>query len=226
MTKVGVCLSGCGFLDGSEIHEAVLTLLALDRAGAEIVCMAPDAPQRDVIDHRSGKATGETRNVMAEAARIARGKIVDVAKVKASDLDALVFPGGFGAAKNLCDFALAGPDARANEVVARLVREMHAARKPIGAVCIAPALIASAFKGSSTHPKLTIGNDAGTAKALEGMGARHESCPVTEFRVDEQNRIVSTPAYMYDERISNVAKGVEKLVGEVLRLAQQPVGAR
>jgi enhancing lycopene biosynthesis protein 2 len=111
-------------------------------------------------------------------------------------------------------------------VVARLVREMHAARKPIGAVCIAPALIASAFKGSSTHPKLTIGNDAGTAKALEGMGARHESCPVTEFRVDEQNRIVSTPAYMYDERISNVAKGVEKLVGEVLRLAQQPVGAR
>jgi enhancing lycopene biosynthesis protein 2 len=225
MTKVGVCLSGCGFLDGSEIHEAVLTLLALDRAGAEIVCMAPDAPQRDVVDHRTGKPTGEQRNVLAEAARIARGRIVDVAGVKAADLDALVFPGGFGAAKNLCDFALAGADASADEAVARLVRDMHAARKPIGAVCIAPALIASAFKGSPTHPELTIGNDAGTAQALESMGARHTTCPVTEFRVDEANRIVSTPAYMYDERISNVAQGVEKLVGEVLRLAQQPVGA-
>jgi len=226
MTKVGVCLSGCGYLDGSEIHEAVLTLLALDRAGAQIVCMAPDAPQREVVDHRTGKASGETRNMLCEAARIARGKIVDVAQVKAAELDALIFPGGFGAAKNLCDFALAGADAKANATIARLVRDMHAARKPIGAVCIAPALLASAFKGSATHPKLTIGNDKGTAQALEKMGARHEACPVTEFRVDEENRIVSTPAYMYDERISNVAQGVERLVGEVLRLARQPVGAR
>ena len=226
MTKVGVCLSGCGFLDGSEIHEAVLTLLALDRAGAQIVCMAPDVAQRDVVDHRSGRPVGETRNALAEAARIARGKIVDVAKVKAAELDALIFPGGFGAAKNLCDFAVAGADARAHGAVAKLVRDMHQARKPIGAICIAPALIASSFKGTSTHPKLTIGNDPGTAQALEKMGARHCDCPVGEARVDEEQRIVSTPAYMYDERISNVAKGIEALVTEVLRLARQPAAVR
>ncbi len=226
MTKVGVCLSGCGFLDGSEIHESVLTLLALDRAGAEVLCMAPDIPQRDVVDHKTGKLTAEKRGVLAEAARIARGKIVDLARVKAGELDALIFPGGFGAAKNLCDFALAAGQARPDDAVAKLVREMHAQMKPIGAVCIAPAMIASVFRGSTAHPKLTIGDDPGTARALESLGARHETCPVTEFRVDEENRIVSTPAYMYDERISRVSQGIERLVGEVLRLARQPVAAR
>jgi enhancing lycopene biosynthesis protein 2 len=225
MTKVGVCLSGCGVFDGSEIHEAVITLLALDRAGAEIQCMAPDTDQMHVIDHTSGAEMDETRNVLVESARIARGEIADIADVSASDLDALIFPGGFGAAKNLCDFAVKGAEAGAHPEVQRLLREMHAAQKPIGAICIAPALVAAAFKGTDVAASVTIGTDAGTAAGIEAMGAAHQSCPVEEFRVDEANRLVTTPAYMLAGRISEAATGIERLVSEVLRLAQSPVGA-
>jgi enhancing lycopene biosynthesis protein 2 len=218
MVKVGVVLSGCGFLDGSEIHEAVLTLLALDRAGATAVCLAPDVEQRSVVNHKSGNPAESVRNVLEESARIARGKVQDVARAKAGDFDALVLPGGYGAAKNLCDFAVAGAQAKVEPGVLKLVREMHAAKKPIGAWCIAPAVLAAALKES--HPQLTIGDDPGTAKALEAMGARHVVCPVSEMRVDAANRIVSTPAYMYDARIGEVASGIEKAVAELLRLCR------
>jgi enhancing lycopene biosynthesis protein 2 len=218
MVKVGVVLSGCGFLDGSEIHEAVLTLLALDRAGASAVCLAPDIEQKSVVNHRTGNPAESVRNVLEESARIARGKVQDVAKVKAADLDALVLPGGYGAAKNLCDFAAAGAKARVDPGVLKLVRELHAAKKPIAAWCIAPALLAAALK--EAHVALTIGDDTGTAKALEAMGAKHVVCPVTEMRVDEANRIVTTPAYMYDAKIGEVATGIEKAVAELLRLCR------
>jgi len=218
MLKVGVVLSGCGFLDGSEIHEAVLTLLALDRAGASAVCLAPNIEQKSVVDHRTGNPAESVRNVLEESARIARGKVQDIAKAKASDFDALVLPGGYGAAKNLCDFAVAGADAKVQSGVLKLVREMHAAKKPIGAWCIAPALIAAALKESK--PKLTIGDDPGTARALESMGARHVVCPVSEMRVDEEQRVVTTPAYMYDAKIGEVASGIEKAVAELLRLCR------
>ena len=218
MPKVGVVLSGCGFLDGSEIHEAVLTLLALDRAGATAVCLAPNIEQRGVVNHKSGQPAECVRNVLEESARIARGRIQDLAKAKASELDALVLPGGYGAAKNLCDFAAAGPKTKVDPTVMKFVREMHAAGKPIGAWCIAPAVLAAALK--EAHVKLTIGDDPGTASALEALGARHVACPVGEMRVDEQNRIVTTPAYMYDAKISEVAGGIEKAVGELLRLCR------
>lgn len=219
MTRVGVVLSGCGVFDGSEIHEAVLTLLALDRAGAEVVCMAPDVPLR-VIDHLKGEETGETRNVLVESARISRGAIRDVKDVRIDELDALVLPGGFGAAKNLCDFAAKGAGATANADVVRLLREAHAAKKPIGAACIAPATVAAAFQGTDVHATLTIGDDADTARNLEGLGARHVDCPVREFRVDEANRLVTTPAYMLAGRITEAADGIERMVAEVLRLAR------
>lgn len=218
MVKVGVVLSGCGFLDGSEIHEAVLTLLALDRAGATAVCFAPNIAQTGVMDHVKQAPATETRNVLVESARIARGKIADLATARATDFDALILPGGYGAAKNLCDFASAGANAKVHPEVARILREVHAAKKPIGAWCIAPAVLAAALK--ENHPKLTIGDDAGTAKALEQLGARHVNCPVQEIRVDEENRIVTSPAYMYDARIGDVATGIERGVSEVLRLAR------
>lgn len=218
MVRVGVVLSGCGFLDGSEIHEAVLTLLALDRAGATAVCLAPNIEQKNVVNHKSGQPAECVRNVLEESARIARGKIQDLSKAKVADLDALVLPGGYGAAKNLCDFAAAGPKAKVDPAVLKFVREVHAARKPIGAWCIAPAVLAAALK--EAHPKLTIGDDPGTAQALEAMGAKHVVCPVNEMRVDEQNRIVTTPAYMYDAKIGDVASGIEKAVGELLRLCR------
>ncbi len=219
MVRVGVVLSGCGVFDGSEIHESVLTLLALDRIGATAVCLAPNVPQDHVVNHRTGKPADGARNVLDESARIARGKVQDVAKVKVSDLDALILPGGYGAAKNLCNFATAGSKAKVEPGVARLVREMHKAKKPIAALCIAPTVVAAALRDERAHPKLTIGSDEATATALEEMGAKHVVCPVDEFRVDEEQRLVSSPAYMYDARISEVALGIEKTVKELVRLA-------
>ncbi len=221
MTRVGVILSGCGFQDGSELHEAVLTLLALDRQDATVACFAPDVAQSAVVDHVTGKATKEKRNVLVEAARIARGKIADVKTATAADLDALVLPGGFGAAKNLSDFASAGAKAKLHPEVLRIVREMHAAKKPIGAWCIAPSVLAPAL--GKDAPTLTIGNDAGTAKALEALGAKHMECAVHQICVDEEQRVVTTPAYMYDARIGQVATGVERGVKAVLALARRGV---
>lgn len=216
--RVGVILSGCGVQDGSEIHEAVATLLAIDRAGAEAVCMAPNKNHLDVVDHAAGKPTGEKRNVLVESARIARGNIRELKTVRAQDVDAVVLPGGFGAAKNLSTFATEGKNCKVDEDVARLLREVHAAGKPIGAICIAPVVIAKVF-GADLHPELTIGTDKGTAQALEAMGARHKDCSVTDVVVDRKNKIVTTPAYMLAQRISEAATGIDKLVKAVLELA-------
>ncbi|MBS1110946.1 MAG: elbB [Anaeromyxobacteraceae bacterium] len=216
--KIGVVLSGCGVYDGAEIHESVLTLLALDRRGAEAVVCAPDAPQMHVVDHRSGQVeAGASRNVLAESARIARGAIRDVAQVKAGEIDGLILPGGFGAAKNLCDFAVKGASCAVHPEVARLVREVHALGKPVGAVCIAPALVAKVL--GAEKPRLTIGTDEATAQGLEAMGATHVACAVTEVAVDRERKLVSTPAYMLGKRISEVADGIDKAVGALLAMA-------
>jgi len=219
MAKVGVILSGCGVFDGSEIHEAVITLLALDRAGAEAVCMAPDMDQMHVVNHLTGTpAEGEKRNVLVESARIARGKIRNIADVKASDIDALILPGGFGAAKNLCDFAVKGPDCTVHPEVSRLIGEVVAAKKPLAAICIAPALVSKVLGGKKLSHKLTIGNDEETASALQSMGSEHVACPVSEFVVDREKKIVTTPAYMLAGRISEAAEGIEKTVKALLGL--------
>jgi enhancing lycopene biosynthesis protein 2 len=219
MPKVGVILSGCGVYDGSEIHESVITLLALDRSGAEAVCMAPDMEQMHVINHLTGEpVAGEKRNVLVESARIARGKISNINDVKADDIDALIIPGGFGVAKNLCDFAVKGPDCTVNPEVARLVKEVIKAKKPLAALCIAPALISKVLGSEKRPHRLTIGTDADTARALETMGSEHVSCPVTEFVVDKENKLVSTPAYMLAGRISETAEGIEKAVKALLEM--------
>jgi enhancing lycopene biosynthesis protein 2 len=217
MKKIGVVLSGCGVRDGSEIHEAVCAILAIDQAGAEAVCMAPDSELNEV-NHCTMEPTGAQRKVLVEAARIARGNIKDIADVKATDIDALIFPGGFGAALNLCDFAQKGAAASVNPDVARLAREVHAAKKPIGAICIAPTLIATIL-GKDFGPTLTIGTDPGTAAEIEKTGAKHQDCPATGFVVDHVNKIVTTPAYMLAGRISEVYEGISKCVKAVVELA-------
>jgi enhancing lycopene biosynthesis protein 2 len=217
MIKVGVVLSGCGVFDGAEIHEATLTLFFLDRAGVEIICMAPNTDQMDVVNHIKGEATGEKRNVMVESSRIARGVIKDIQDVKVGDLDALVFPGGFGAAKNLCTFAVKGADCTVNPGVEKLIKEMHAAKKPIGFICIAPVIAAKVL--GSFSPQLTIGNDKGTAEAIEKMGGTHVVSPVENAVVDQKNKLVTTPAYMLGPTISKVALGIEKVIDAVLNLA-------
>ncbi len=211
MPKIGVMLSGCGVYDGSEIHEAVLTMLELDRHGYEMVLMAPDMTQMHVINHRNGDImAGEERNCLTEAARIARGDISCLDDVDVDSLDALVLPGGFGAAKNLSDFAVAGTEATVDPDVARIVRQVHENGKPILAVCIAPAIIARAL--GDRGPEVTIGNDEGTAGAIESFGGKHINCPVDGFHVDRNNRIISTPAYMLGQRISEVHAGIANAV--------------
>lgn len=215
MTRVGVILSGCGFMDGAEIHESVCTLLALDQAGVTTSIYAPDV-DFDVVDHLTGAPTGEKRNCLVESARIARGKVEDIKLADAKQLDALFLPGGQGAAKVLSTFADEGAQCSINEDTSRLLREMHAAKKPIAAICIAPAVVARAL--GEHGPKLTIGTDTGTARLLEGMGCKHESCTVTEFTVDREHKLVTTPAYMLGPSIAHVQKGIEKTVKETLAM--------
>lgn len=215
--KIGVLLSGCGVFDGSEIHESVLALLALDRAGADIVCMAPDIDQFHVVDHLTQEVTEEKRNVLVESARIARGQIRDLAAVSADDIDGLIMPGGFGAAKNLSDFAVKGQEATVHPAVSHLLKAMLDAGKPVGAICISPAVVAGAL--GDRGPEVTIGSDEETALAIEGLGGRHRVCTVDMIHHDEKNRIVSTPAYMLGSSVKDVAEGIEKLVGKVLELA-------
>jgi enhancing lycopene biosynthesis protein 2 len=216
--RVGVVLAGCGFLDGAEIQEAVCTLLSLDRRGAKLVAMAPDVQQMHVVDHLAGApADGQARRVLPEAARIVRGQIQDLSKIRAADLDALVFPGGYGAAKNLCTFATEGRNMRVLPDVERLVREVRSAGKPLGFICIAPVIGARIF--GSEKVKLTIGNDRDTAAAMESWGARHVDCAVEDVVVDERLEIVSTPAYMLGPWIAPVATGIDKLISAVLEMA-------
>ena len=219
MPKVGVVLSGCGVNDGAEIHESVITMLALDRAGAEMVLMAPNIDQLHVINHATGEEIeGESRNVLVESARIARGEIKDIVDVTSKDIDALIFPGGFGVAKNLCDYAMAGADCSVNPDVFRLVSEVHSAEKPIGVICISPVMMGKVMEKMGEKVSLTIGNDEQTANDLTTMGAKHVTCLVQEIVVDKDKKVVSTPAYMLAGRISEAADGIKKLVKEVIDL--------
>ncbi|MBL5885292.1 Enhancing lycopene biosynthesis protein 2 [compost metagenome] len=217
MKKVGVVLSGCGVYDGAEIHESVLTLLALAKQGAEAVCFAPDKNQLDVINHLTGEPMSETRNVLIEAARIARGNIQPLAQASADELDALIVPGGFGAAKNLSNFASQGSECRVDDGLKNLAQLMHAAGKPLGFMCIAPAMLPKIF---DFPLRLTIGTDIDTAELIEEMGGEHVPCPVEDIVVDEDNKIVTTPAYMLAQNIAEAAIGIEKLVERVLVLSR------
>lgn len=224
MPKVGVVLSGCGVMDGSEIHESVLTLLALSKEGAEILCMAPNTDQIHVVNHLTGRETRERRNVLVESARIARGRIQDIKEVRGEEVDALIFPGGYGAAKNLCTFALDGTNCKVHPEVTRLVKEVHSAGKPIGAICIAPALMAKIFEGEGIE--MTIGNDKGTAQALEKMGQVHKTCGVGQIWVDSKEWIVTTPAYMLARDIAEAWEGIQRLVHEILNLIRKKQAVR
>ena len=219
MKKIGVVLSGCGVFDGAEIHESVITLLAIDRAGAQAVCMAPDIDQMHVVNHLTGEVSdGEKRNVLVEAARIARGEIKDIATVKADELDAIVFPGGFGAAKNLSSFAVKGENCDVHPEVLRLVKEFAAKKKPQAALCIAPAMMAKIYEDAPIKPTLTIGNDKDCSSKIETMGSTHQECSARDFVFDKQNSVISTPAYMRGQSISEVAEGIEKTIKKLVAM--------
>ena len=208
MTKrIAVLLSGCGALDGSEIHEAVLTLLALDRTGVDILCTAPDIDQVHVINHLTNEETVEVRNVLVESARIARGNVVTIDTLEVQKIDGLILPGGFGAVKNLSTFALKGPEGDVLPQVLELLRQVHIAKKPIGAICISPATVVMALK--EYHPTVTIGTDADAAAAIHTMGGAHHACQSDAICVDPINKIVSTPGYMLGTGLKKIASGIE-----------------
>lgn len=213
MKKFAVVLSGCGVFDGAEIHEATLTLLAIAQQGASYEIFAPDIDQHHVINHYTHKEMAERRNVLVESARIARGKIKPLSNFREKDFDAIIFPGGFGAAKNLSTIAFDGPDAKVNSDVAVAVRSMHQAGKPIGALCIAPAMI-SRILG---HVEVTIGNDPGTAGTIQKMGGVHVNASHGEVVVDKKNKIFTTPCYMLDATIVQIYEGAMNEVNEIIK---------
>ncbi|XP_062390690.1 glutamine amidotransferase-like class 1 domain-containing protein 3, mitochondrial isoform X2 [Sardina pilchardus] len=223
--KVAVVLSGCGVYDGTEIHEASAILVHLSRGGAEVQMYAPDVPQMHVIDHGKGQPMeNQSRNVLSESARIARGNIVDVAKLSASNHDAVIFPGGFGAAKNLSTFAVDGTDCKVNGEVERVLKDFHKAGKPIGLCCISPVLAAKVLPGV----EVTVGHEeeeggkwpyAGTAQAIKALGAKHCVKDVTEAHVDRKNKVVTSPAYMCETKLHLIFDGIGAMVKDVLKLS-------
>jgi enhancing lycopene biosynthesis protein 2 len=213
--KTAIVLSGCGVLDGAEIHEAVMTLHAIEKNSGTYQVFAPNVMQHHVVNHLTGETMKESRNVLIEAARIARGKIKPLTEYRASDFDALIFPGGFGVAKNLCTYASDGTDCHVDRVVESAIRETHRAGKPIGALCISPVLITRVL-GEVT---VTIGNDAATAADIKKMGGRHETKKHGEVSVDPSNKIVTAPCYMMNATISEIADDADAVVKAVKELA-------
>ncbi|WP_347356184.1 isoprenoid biosynthesis glyoxalase ElbB [Bdellovibrio sp.] len=217
MKKVAVVLSGCGFKDGSEITEAVSLLVGLNQAGAEVSCFAPDI-QIPVTDHLTGKPSGETRSLLAESARIARGHIKSLDKLHAKDFDAVAFPGGYGAAKNLCNWAEKGAQCEVNPEVKRVILDFYNSSKPIGALCIAPVVVAKVLGDKKVT--VTIGDDAETAAEIQKTGAIHEECPVNDYITDRESKVVTTPAYMYgDAKPNEVFAGIFGLAHELVEWA-------
>lgn len=216
MKKIAVVLSGCGVFDGAEIHESVLTLLALDNNGAQYQCVAPNIPQRQVVNHLTQQVSDEVRNVLVESARIARGDIKDIATVSAEDFDAAIFVGGFGAVMNLSDFSSKDIHFQIEENTLNFAKAMYAAKKPLGFACISPVLAA---KICDAGVKLTIGNDPVIAQKLQAMGAENEDCSAENIVVDSEHNVVSTPAYMLGKGPAEVYQGIDAMVRHILLIA-------
>ena len=215
MKKIAVILAGNGVFDGAEIHEATLTLYAIAKHNATYEIFAPNIDQHHVIDHITGEEMPEKRNVLVESARIARGKITDLAKFDASHFDALIFPGGFGVAKNLCSFAFDGANCKVNKDVEKAIRSMIEQKKPVGALCIAPVLLAKILG----DVELTIGQDKGTADAIKSMGATHKETTHGDVIVDKKYKVATTPCYMLDATIAQIGDGANNLVKAILEMA-------
>jgi enhancing lycopene biosynthesis protein 2 len=218
MKKVAVILSGCGVYDGSEVHEAVLTLLAIEQNDASYRCFAPNIAQHHVINHFTGEVSeNESRNVLVESARISRGDAEDLCELREQDFDALIVPGGFGAAKNLCNFALDGDNYKMNSQVLAACQSFAKADKPAGYMCIAPAMLPLIYpKGVQG----TIGTDKGTAALISAKGLVHNDCNVDDIVIDQANKLVTTPAYMLATSLTEAASGINKLVKNVLTLVK------
>lgn len=216
MKNFAVILSGCGVFDGSEIHEATLTLYSLSKNEINYTCFAPDKNQMHVINHITGEEQNETRNVLVESARIARGEVKPLSELNVNDFDAIVLPGGFGAAKNLSSFAVDGDKLTVDEELDKLIRDFHKAKKPIAALCIAPVIV-----GKVLGAEVTIGTDEGTAQAIISSGGKHVNKEYNEIAVDKDNLVVSNPCYMTAKNIYQVGEGVEAAIQATIALCKK-----
>lgn len=225
---IGVLLSGNGVYDGAEIHESVSTLIALDKLGMNAICMAPDIDQHHVIDHTTGNEMKEKRNVLTEAARIARGNIKPLNEVHASDIDGLIIPGGFGSAKNLSKWAFSGPDGDIEPETKRLILQMVENKKPIVSLCVSPVVVAKALQGSGIKTRLTLGTTEaqspydikGFNEGVQSIGVEPVLCNVGDIVVDEDNKIISSPCYMMETSIGKIYDGIYKACEKLKELAQ------
>jgi len=221
--KIGVLLSGAGVYDGAEIQEAVLTLLEIERMGYEPVCIGINAQQHHVINHLNGQEQVQARNMLEEAARIARGQITEISSVVPAELDALVIPGGFGSAKNFSTWAFDGPEASIRSDVKLLLVNMYNVGKPIVALCVSPVLLALALEGIHPAPTLTIGSTQEASpyqisafqEGLQAKGIRTTDCSINEICIDATNRIITAPCYMLEATLpelqSNIAQALKAL---------------
>ncbi|MGB3841475.1 MAG: isoprenoid biosynthesis glyoxalase ElbB, partial [Bacteroidales bacterium] len=203
MKKFAIILSGCGVYDGSEIHESTMAMLAIKKHGCDYELFAPEKMQYDVINHLTGQPSDENRNVLVEAARIGRGEVKDLKNLKASDFDILLIPGGFGAAKNLSTYAIDGANMQVDKELERVILEFNNAKKPIGAMCIAPVIIAKVIPGVL----VTIGQDLKTAEDIKALGANHKNTNKAEIAIDEKNKVATTPCYMLSSTIADIYDG-------------------
>ncbi len=213
MKKIAVILSGCGNRDGSEIHEATLSLLAISMQGCEYQCFAQDKCQTEVINHYTQQQEKESRSIIAEAGRIARGNIKPLNLINAADYDALWIPGGLGAAKNLCTYFYDGANMKVDAEVESAIIAFNKAKKPIVALCIAPVIVAKVL-----NAKVTSGKDAGTAAKIEAMGGKNIVCNYDEISVDEEKRVICAPCYMLNASISDIWLGIEKAAKKLVEI--------
>ena len=224
--NIGVIFSGSGVYDGTEIQEGVFTLLSIKKAGAEAVCFAPDVDQHHVINHITGEEMQETRNVLVESARIARGDIQSLDAFDASQLDALILPGGFGAAKNLTKWAFSGPEGEINEQVKAAIVSMVKMNKPVAGLCMGPTVIAKALEGSGLSATLTVGSTEAPSpyeidaisQGMEKTGATAVMKTIEEIAVDKKNKIVTAPCYMMEADILQIRTNVQKAVDALVKL--------
>jgi len=210
--KFAVILSGSGVFDGSEIHEATLTLYAIAKNGAQYDIFAPDIDQHHVINHITGEEMPEKRNVLVESSRIARGKISPLKEFDADKYDAIVFPGGFGVAKNLSDFAFKGASCTINSDVENAILSMYKSKKPIGGLCISPVIIAKVLQGAT----VTIGDDEATSSEIDKMGSKNQKTSHGDVVVDKDFKVYTTPCYMLDATIVNIADGAINVIKAML----------
>ena len=215
--NIAVILSGCGVYDGAEITEAVSTLIALSKAGANYQCFSLDQNKTHIIDHTKGEVADDSRNILVESARIARGNVKEISTLSAKDYDGIIFPGGFGVAKNFCDFATAGENMVVDENIKNFLVSFKQTNRPIGALCIAPVLLARIF--GELNPEVTVGDNGDIEKVLASWGANPQKCSVDDCVIDRHNKFVSSPAYMLGQSIIDISAGVEKLVKETLAMA-------